>query len=74
MKGDNYLLVREAAAVLGVAPNTVRSWSGTGKLKEYRHPVNNYRLYLKADVERLHRQIEHPSAQPKTVCRQKQAK
>lgn len=67
MKGAGYLLVREAAVLLGVAPNTVRAWSQTGKLREYRHPVNNYRLFKKSEVEALREQIENPAAQAVAV-------
>jgi excisionase family DNA binding protein len=63
MKGAGYLLVREAAVFLGVAPNTVRAWCQTGKLREYRHPVNNYRLFKKSEVEDLRKQIENPAPQ-----------
>jgi hypothetical protein len=31
-----------------------------GKLREYRHPVNNYRLFKRDDVEALLRKIEDP--------------
>ena len=61
MRGDDYLLVNEVAERLGIAPNTVRKWAADGKLAEYRHPVNNYRLFRKADVETLRQQIENPS-------------
>ncbi len=66
MKGDDYLLVSEAAEFLGVASNTVRKWAADGKLKEYRHPVNNYRLFKKLDVEKLLRQIQNPISEPQT--------
>lgn len=59
-----YLRVKEAAAMLSVAPNTVRTWGAAGKLPEYRHPVNNYRLYRLTDVEKLLRKIEQPSINP----------
>ena len=64
MKGPDFLLVREAAVLLGVAPNTIRSWSQAGKLMEYRHPVNNYRLFKKSEVEALRQQIENPVPRP----------
>jgi excisionase family DNA binding protein len=60
MKDSEYLLVNETAERLQVAPNTVRAWAAAGKLREYRHPVNNYRLFRKADVEKLKLAIGRP--------------
>jgi MerR family copper efflux transcriptional regulator len=48
-----YLTVTEAAAFLGVTANTLRNWGREAKIPEYRHPVNNYRLYKQADLEAL---------------------
>jgi DNA (cytosine-5)-methyltransferase 1 len=58
MRREGYLRVKEAAELLGVSPNTVRSWGEAGKIPEYRHPVNNYRLYKKAELERILRQAK----------------
>lgn len=52
-----YVRVKEAAAILDVAPNTVRAWGATGKIVEYRHPANNYRLYKRKDLEGLLRKV-----------------
>ena len=60
MKGDEFLLVKEVAVRLRVAPNTVRAWAAMGKLTEYRHPVNNYRLFKVSDLERLLVAIDRP--------------
>lgn len=54
---DGYLRVREAAKFLGVAPNTLRNWGREEKVTEFRHPVNNYRLYRRSDLERLLRRV-----------------
>ena len=46
-----FLRVKEAARVLGVCPNTLRAWGGRGKVPEFRHPINGFRLYRRADLE-----------------------
>ncbi len=52
-----YMTIKEAAAYLGVAPNTLRNCGASGKLKERRHPMNGYRLYTKAELDRLVKKI-----------------
>jgi len=59
-KLQNYLRIKEAAEYLGVSPNTLRNWGHTGKIVEHRHPVNNYRLYKKMDLDRLLRKAGTP--------------
>ena len=56
------LTVKQAAVILGVAPNTIRSWGRAGKIPEYRHPINNYRLYKREELENVRRRIESPKA------------
>lgn len=60
-----YLTVKAACELLGISPNTLRSWGNTGKLTEYRHPVNNYRLFRRNDVEELRDRLLNP--EPKVV-------
>lgn len=38
---SGYLTVKQAAAYLGVAPDTLRNWDRAGKLTPCRHPVNS---------------------------------
>lgn len=64
MRLSDYLQIKAAAALLGVAPNTLRNWDRTGKIRVYRHPVNNYRLYKKADLQRLLASIELTATPP----------
>lgn len=52
-----YLTVKEAAKLLGVSPLTLRNWDKSGKLKAIRHPINNYRLYPREQIELLLRKI-----------------
>jgi excisionase family DNA binding protein len=61
-KLDEYLRIKDAAEYLGVSPNTLRNWGRAQKIKEHRHPVNNYRLYRKTDLDRLLRLTEKPRA------------
>lgn len=54
---SDFLLVTDAARLLGVAPSTLRVWGASGQVAEYRHPKNNYRMYKKIDLERLSNEI-----------------
>lgn len=53
-----YLKVKEVAKILGVTPLTLRNWDKAGKLKAYRNPINNYRIYKPEDIEFFLREIE----------------
>jgi len=64
-KLKQYITIKEAASYLGVTPNTLRNWGASGKIRERRHPINNYRLYKKMDLDRLVRQIETSSGRPR---------
>lgn len=52
-----YLTVNEVARIIGVSPLTVRNWDQKGRLRAYRNPINNYRLYKINDVEILLQKI-----------------
>ena len=60
---DEFVLVKEGAELLGVCPNTIRSWGASGKLTEYRHPINDYRMFKKDDIERLLKRLTEPVRQ-----------
>lgn len=49
----DFLQIAEAAEYLGVCQNTLRNWGHAGKVHEYRHPVNNYRLYRQEELDAL---------------------
>jgi len=59
---QDYLLIKEAAEVLGVSQQTLRNWEKGGKLRVYRHPVNGYRLFLKADLEVILKRLERSAS------------
>jgi MerR family copper efflux transcriptional regulator len=60
MRLPDYVQIKEAAALLGVAVNTLRNWERNGKIRVYRHPINNYRLYKRTDIAALVAAIESP--------------
>ena len=71
LKRAGYIRVKEAAALLGVSPNTVRAWGAEGKIPEYRHPVNNYRLYKQVELERILKELEQSRSAGPDVVRQR---
>ena len=52
-KINEYMTVGEAAAFLGVSKDTLRRWDRAGKLTARRHPVTDYRLYLREELQTL---------------------
>ena len=50
---DPLISVAQAAALLGVHPNTLRAWTDAGRLTAYRINARGDRRYRRADVERL---------------------
>ena len=56
---NSYLSVGGAASFLGVSSSTIRNWDRTGKLKAFRHPINNYRLYDRRQLQDLLDRIGH---------------
>jgi diguanylate cyclase (GGDEF)-like protein/excisionase family DNA binding protein len=50
---DALVSVAQAAALLGVHPNTVRAWTENGRLTAWRINPRGDRRYRRADVERL---------------------
>ena len=52
------ITVREAAKIFSVSPMTIRRWDKIGKLKAFRHPMNNYRLYRQVEIKKLAEKIK----------------
>jgi excisionase family DNA binding protein len=53
-----YLTIKEVSKILGVTPLTLRNWDGSGKLRAYRNPINNYRVYKTEEIELFLRRLE----------------
>jgi excisionase family DNA binding protein len=62
---QQYMTIKDAAEYLGVTPNTLRNWGAAEKITEYRHPVNNYRLYKADDLDDLLQQLEQSGSSPR---------
>ncbi|MEK9174484.1 MAG: MerR family DNA-binding transcriptional regulator [Patescibacteria group bacterium] len=56
--GRKYLSIKQASAVIGVTPLTLRNWDRDGKLSPYRNPINNYRYYRVDQIEAFLRVME----------------
>lgn len=56
-KLSDFLRITEAADLLGVSPNTLRNWVNAGKISAVRHPVNDYRLFRREDLDALLRKV-----------------
>ena len=54
---NGYMTVREAAKLLGISAMTLRRWDNGKKLKAKRHPINNYRLYSRKELEVILKEI-----------------
>lgn len=54
---NDYLTIKKAASFLGVSPMTLRRWDNEKKLKATRHPINNYRLYERKQLEKILEEI-----------------
>ncbi len=53
-----YLKIKKAAKLLNVTSQTLRNWDKSEKMKAHRHPMNQYRLYKKSDLEKILEKIE----------------
>lgn len=63
-----YLSIKEAAEYLGVTPLTLRNWDKKGKLSPTRHPMNNYRVYDRDDIEAIYKKL---SIKPRVIPKNK---
>jgi len=63
----NYLTIKEVAKILGVTPQTLRNWDKSGKLRAYRNPINNYRVYKPEQIKIFLREIESRARRKKKI-------
>ena len=65
-KLSDFLRISEAAAYLGVSPNTLRNWVNAGKIAAVRHPVNDYRLFKREVLDAVLKKV---AAASKKMCK-----
>ncbi|MBA7595524.1 hypothetical protein ES703_02488 [subsurface metagenome] len=63
----NYITIKEAADILSVSPMTLRRWDKKRKLKADRHPLNNYRIYDRREIEKLRKKLEKPHSHTQVI-------
>ena len=66
-KLSDYLRISEAADYLGVSPNTLRNWVNAEKIIAVRHPVNDYRLFKREDLDAVLKKVA--TARKKTTAK-----
>lgn len=57
-KINDYFMIKEAAAYIGVTENTLRNWERNGKIIAIRNPHNKYRLYKREHLDKFLSSIE----------------
>ena len=70
-KISDYLMINEAAEFLGVSKDTLRRWDRARKLKARRHPVSNFRLYLRSDLDEFLARLGGRTAKPSGSSKKK---
>ena len=63
IKFDEFIQIEEAAAMLGVNSQTLRSWERRGILTSYRSPINKWRLYKREELEKFLEDIQPKKAE-----------
>ena len=59
-KVNEYVMVAEAAEILGVSQGTVRTWAEAGKIPMHKDPANGYRLFRRVDLEKFLKTVARP--------------
>ena len=57
-KLSDYAMTAEAAEILGVSQNTLRTWANDGKIRMHRNPANGYRLFGREELEEFLSTVE----------------
>ncbi len=64
---DRMLTIAEAARILGVHKNTLRTWADKGIVPHVKLP-SGYRRFRQAEMRRLAREMEHGTVEGKAAA------
>ena len=62
---SEYVKTAEAAEILGVSQNALRTWAEEGKVPMRRNPANGYQLFKRRDLEDFLRVVDASSVRPR---------
>ena len=65
--GEKLYNVKQAAAMLGVHPNTLRNWTNVGRVPSIRLP-SGHRRFTAAQIEAVRREMGLPSEGTKAAA------
>ncbi len=65
--GEKLYNVKDAAAMLGVHPNTLRNWTNAGRVQAARLP-SGHRRFTMAQIEAIRREMGLPSEGTKAAA------
>lgn len=60
VKVSEYVMVAEAAEILGVSQGTIRTWAAAGKIPMHKNPANGYRLFRRDDLDKFLSKMAKP--------------
>ena len=60
LKLSDYVKTAEAAEIVGVSQTTLRKWAQAGKIPVRRNPANEYRMFLRSDLEDFLNEVAKP--------------
>lgn len=53
MNKKDYIEIKEAADILGVSTQTLRTWEKKGKFPVYKNSMSGWRYYKREDIEKF---------------------
>ncbi len=58
MEETKYISPKDAYTILGITHTQLRGWEKKGKLTAVRHPMNNFRMYKREEIEEIAKKLQ----------------